>query len=282
MACIARVLAALTIVSFGTAAASAQTLTNKPVAPTELPPLPADAAPPEFVLITTNYGEVLLELDAARAPISVQNFLAYAKSGFYNDTAFHRVMRNGPTAIVQGGGYSLDGKLKPTQPPIANEWTNGLKNVRGTIAMARQPDPNSATSQFFFNLVDQPLYDIADQRGGGYCVFGKVRAGLPVLDAISIEKTGAHVTPATAATPAQTLPQWPVRACSIVKVEVIPLTDAAIVAERVKNTQVKDPHAQATRGATPVATPVVTPNAPPVSAPAAAPAGATPPKKAAP
>ncbi len=273
-----QLLAGVTVLSLSAPELCAQTLTNKPVppapTPAELPPLPADAAPPAFILITTNYGDVLLELDAARAPITVQNFIAYAKSGFYDGTAFHRVMRMGPTAIVQGGGYAVDGTLKSTQPPIANEWTNGLKNVRGTVSMARLPDPNSATSQFFFNLVDQPLYDIADQRGSGYCVFGRVRAGLPVLDAISMEKTGAHVTPASAGAPAQSLPQWPVRPCTIEKVEVVPLVDAQIVTERVKNTQVKDPHS------TPA--PTTAPTSAPASSATTAPSAPTPSKKAAP
>ena len=240
---------------------AAQSLSNKDEPPTvasPLPALPADALPPAFVLMHTNFGDVLLELDAARAPVTVRNFLAYTKSGFYDGTAFHRIMRNGPTAIVQGGGYASDGTLKATEPPITNEWANGLKNVRGTISMARLPDANSATSQFFFNLMDQPLYDVADPRGSGYCVFGKVVAGLPVLDAISLEKTGSRKVSPAANGAQGTMSQWPVRPCIIEKLELIPSSDAASVTIRVKNTQVKDPDAKPA----PIAAPTLAPSAP--------------------
>ena len=234
----------LALLALSGAPLHAQSFSNKEGATAPLlPELPKDAAAPVVVLMTTNFGEVLLELDAARAPITVRNFLAYAKAGFYNDTAFHRVMRNSSTAIVQGGGYSTAGALKATETPITNEWTNGLKNVRGTIAMARQPDPNSATSQFFFNLIDQPLYDAADPRGSGYCVFGKVIAGLPVLDAISMEKTGSRNASLAAGAPPQALSQWPVRDCIIEKIVVVSTSDVAATTERVKHTQVKDPSA---------------------------------------
>jgi len=127
--------------------------------------------------MTTSKGTIYLELDQAKAPISVENFVTYAKDGFYSGTIFHRVIKG---FMIQGGGHGTDMKLKPTRAPIKNEWNNGLKNVRGTIAMARTNAPNSATSQWYFNVTNNPALD------GNYAVFGKILgpADLATLDAI--------------------------------------------------------------------------------------------------
>jgi peptidyl-prolyl cis-trans isomerase A (cyclophilin A) len=146
--------------------------------PTETQP----QAQREYVELDTTLGKILLELNAERAPISVANFLAYVDSGYYNGTIFHRVMSN---FMIQGGGYTpdLEKKTRGLRPPIQNEWRNGLKNVRGTIAMARTRDPNSATSQFFINVVDNAVLD-QPRDGAAYAVFGKVVAGMDVVDKI--------------------------------------------------------------------------------------------------
>jgi len=140
------------------------------------------------VTITTNLGAIVLELDAAKAPKSVENFLAYVDSGFYDGTIFHRVI---PGFMIQGGGHTPDMMRKSTREPVVNESKNGLSNQRGTIAMARTSDPNSATSQFFINSVDNSggLDSGKTGDGWGYTVFGKVVEGMEVVDAISAVKT---------------------------------------------------------------------------------------------
>ena len=139
-----------------------------------------------MVVLTTSLGEITLELDAEKAPITVKNFLEYVESGFFNGTIFHRVI---PGFMIQGGGFTSDMKQKTTQSPIKNEADNGLKNLRGTLSMARTSDVNSATSQFFINLTDNAFLDHGD-RDFGYAVFAKVVDGLDVLDAIGKVKTG--------------------------------------------------------------------------------------------
>jgi peptidyl-prolyl cis-trans isomerase A (cyclophilin A) len=134
------------------------------------------------VLMETTMGNVKLELFADKAPISVKNFLAYANSGFYKDTTFHRII---PGFMAQGGGLTAALQPKPgDMPPIRNEAINGLKNDRGTIAMARSGDPNSATSQFFINVVDNENLNAPKPDGFGYAVFGKVIEGMDVVDRI--------------------------------------------------------------------------------------------------
>ncbi len=136
----------------------------------------------QTVKLSTSLGDITVLLDAAKAPKSAENFVAYAKAGHYDGTVFHRVIRD---FMIQGGG--MDAKLseKPTRPPIPLESRNGLTNVRGTLAMARTNDPNSATSQFFINVKDNPFLDQANSRdGNGYAVFGKVTAGMDVVDKI--------------------------------------------------------------------------------------------------
>ncbi len=149
---------------------------------------PAESANPR-VKLETSKGTIVIELDQAKAPISVNNFLEYVKGGFYNGTIFHRVI---PKFMIQGGGFTADMQQKPTREPIVNEAANGLANKRGTIAMARTSEPNSATAQFFINLVDNGFLDQARaQDGVGYCVFGKVVEGMSVVDAIAAVQTGS-------------------------------------------------------------------------------------------
>lgn len=146
-----------------------------------------DTAAPVTVLLNTSAGDITLELDAATAPLSVANFVEYVNSGHYDGLAFHRVI---PGFMIQGGGHEApDYKERKTRAPIQNESQNGLKNARGTVAMARTNDPHSATSQFFVNLVDNAFLD---GRGGqwGYAVFGRVTQGMDVVDAVAAAPTG--------------------------------------------------------------------------------------------
>ena len=142
----------------------------------------AGAATPKnpTVRLTTNSGVIELELFRDKAPATVDNFLHYVKSGHYNGTIFHRVIKG---FMIQGGGYVYTMQEKPTRAPIQNEADNGLKNITGTIAMARTPDPHSATSQFFINTVDNVSLDYyaKSAQGWGYAVFGKVTRGMEVV-----------------------------------------------------------------------------------------------------
>ncbi|MCU0868073.1 MAG: peptidylprolyl isomerase [Burkholderiales bacterium] len=144
-----------------------------------LPGAVALAAP--VVEIETSMGAMTLELDAERAPKTVANFLQYAKDGFYKGTIFHRVI---PGFMVQGGGFTPDMQQKPTREPVPIESRNGLKNLTGTIAMARTRDPNSATAQFFINVVDNAMLDHPKPDGHGYTVFGRVTRGMEVAQKI--------------------------------------------------------------------------------------------------
>ena len=143
------------------------------------------------VLLSTSLGDITLELDGAKAPLSTENFLSYVTSGHFDGTVFHRVI---PGFMIQGGGFTADMDQKPTDTPIDNEADNGLKNGRGTIAMARTSDPNSATSQFFINVSDNAFLDHTAKtvQGWGYAVFGKVTEGLDVIDKIVQVPTGRH------------------------------------------------------------------------------------------
>ncbi|WP_443191245.1 peptidylprolyl isomerase [Pseudomonas indica] len=144
------------------------------------------AAEKPHVLLTTSAGEIEIELEAEKAPVSVKNFLAYVDSGFYNGTIFHRVI---PGFMIQGGGFDAEMQQKDTQAPIKNEADNGLHNVRGTLAMARTQAVNSATSQFFINHQDNAFLDHGS-RDFGYAVFGKVVRGMDVVDQIAQVPTG--------------------------------------------------------------------------------------------
>ena len=140
------------------------------------------------VRLVTSLGDIVVQLDAEKAPKTVANFVQYVKAGHYNGTIFHRVIGN---FMIQGGGMTDDMKEKRTRAPIALESRNGLNNQRGTIAMARTMDPNSATSQFFINVQDNPFLDAANARdGNGYAVFGRVVEGMDVVDKIKAVPTG--------------------------------------------------------------------------------------------
>ena len=141
--------------------------------------------------MTTTVGPMTLELDADNAPKTVENFLSYVSSGFYDGTIFHRVINN---FMVQGGGFTADMEQKATQAPIENEANNGLKNAQGTIAMARTQDPHSATAQFFINVQDNDFLNHTGEnmQGWGYAVFGKVTEGEDVLDKIRCVQTGSQ------------------------------------------------------------------------------------------
>ncbi len=149
----------------------------------------AASAAAESVVMETSYGNVTIELDSAKAPASVANFLAYVDAGFYDGTIFHRVIRD---FMIQGGGFTADLNQKTPRPPVTNEAANGLKNLRGTIAMARTGVVDSATSQFFINHKDNPALDYRapNPRDFGYAVFGKVTAGMEVVDRIATRPTG--------------------------------------------------------------------------------------------
>ena len=151
----------------------------------------AATAKPQVRLETT-MGEILVELDSEKAPLSAENFLTYVDEGFYEGTIFHRVIDG---FMIQGGGFTSDMKKKDTNEPVLNEAKNGLSNVRGTLAMARMQNPHSATAQFFINLVDNTRLDHPSFDGWGYAVFGRVIQGMEVVDAISkVAKTrvGPH------------------------------------------------------------------------------------------
>ena len=138
------------------------------------------------VILTTNYGAIKLELDAEKAPKTVENFLAYVRAGHYDGTIFHRVIDG---FMVQGGGFEPGMKQKPTNDPIENEAKNGLKNEPYTVAMARTSAPHSASAQFFINVKNNSFLDYPGQDGWGYCVFGKVVEGKEVVDQIKAVKT---------------------------------------------------------------------------------------------
>ncbi len=144
-----------------------------------------------MVVLTTNFGQIKIELFAEEAPKTVENFLNYVKSGFYDGTIFHRVI---PGFMVQGGGMLPGMEEKATEAPIDNEANNGLKNERGTLAMARTMEPHSASSQFFINSVDNAFLNFRSESmdGWGYCVFAKVTEGMDVVDKISSVATGNY------------------------------------------------------------------------------------------
>lgn len=168
------------------------------------------AANPQ-VLLKTSKGDITVELFQDKAPVSVQNFLSYVDDKYFDGTIFHRVIKG---FMVQGGGMTPDMHEKSAKPPIKNEAGNGLKNKRGTLAMARTPDIDSATSQFFINLVDNAFLD--HQKGDpdkfGYAVFGKVIAGMDVVDAIAAAPTGSKGMH-------QDVPREPITIVSVTRVE---------------------------------------------------------------
>lgn len=142
-----------------------------------------------MIKLTTNHGDILVELDAEKAPKTCANFEQYARDGHYDGTLFHRVIDG---FMIQGGGMRPDFTPKPTRAPVENEAKNGLKNLEGTLAMARTMDPHSATSQFFINVADNGFLDYPGQDGWGYCVFGHVVEGMDVVNAIRSVQTGTR------------------------------------------------------------------------------------------
>jgi cyclophilin family peptidyl-prolyl cis-trans isomerase len=201
----------------------------------------AQAAGPERVRVTTSLGAFVVELQRDRAPLSVENFLGYVKSGHYTNTLFHRVIAN---FVIQGGGVGTDYKPKPVSKPIPNEAGNGLKNLRGTVGLARSSGPHSGDAQFYVNIADNADLDPLPTRWG-YAVFGRVVEGMEVVDRISVSPTGAQ---------GPFKEDAPVKAVVIQKIEL--LADTATVAP-------------------PVAEPPPA-SAPPAPAPADAPAAASP------
>ena len=145
-----------------------------------------------MILIKTSKGDIKLELDREKAPKTVANFLAYAETGHYNGTVFHRVMDG---FMIQGGGFDANMNQKPAPNTVENEAANGLKNVTGSVAMARTADPHSAGAQFFINLNDNAFLDYPGQDGWGYCVFGQVVEGMEVVNEIKnvpVGNSGMH------------------------------------------------------------------------------------------
>jgi len=141
------------------------------------------------VIFETSHGPFTIELNSEEAPLTVENFLAYVDSGFFDGTIFHRVI---PGFMIQGGGFTQDMKQKQTKAPIKNEATNGLKNLRGTLSMARTNDINSATSQFFVNVADNDFLNYKGASNYGYAVFGRVTDGMAVIDKIVGVPTGSR------------------------------------------------------------------------------------------
>jgi len=163
----------------------AQAATASPAASPAAVPSPRPTPSGPVVVLETSMGRIRIGLYDDKSPVSTENFLKYVRKGHYNGTLFHRVM---PNFMIQGGGMIQDMSEKPTDPPIRNEARNGLRNSRGTVAMARTNDPNSATAQFFINLKDNAFLDFGI-RGMGYAVFGEVIEGMAVVDKIAAVQT---------------------------------------------------------------------------------------------
>jgi cyclophilin family peptidyl-prolyl cis-trans isomerase len=210
----------------------------------------SQAANVERVRVTTNFGAFVVEMQRDRAPLTVENFLFYVKSGYYTNTLFHRVISN---FVIQGGGVGLDYKAKPTQKPIANEAGNGLKNLRGTVGLARASGPHTGDCQFYVNVADNADLDPLPTRWG-YAVFGKITEGMEVIDRISVSPTGSM---------GPFKQDAPLQAVVIQKVEL--LTDGSAATP-----------AAAAPATAPVTAPAATPAAAPPPAPADAPPAANP------
>jgi cyclophilin family peptidyl-prolyl cis-trans isomerase len=203
------------------------------------------------VRVTTNFGAFVIEMQRDRAPLTVENFLFYVKSGYYTNTLFHRVISG---FVIQGGGVGLDYKAKPTQKAIANEAGNGLKNLRGTVGLARASGPHSGDCQFYLNVADNADLDPLPTRWG-YAVFGKIVEGMEVIDRISVSPTG---------------PMGPFKQDSPLQPVVI--QKAELITEQATETPT----------AAPAPAPTPAPTAPDETNKGAAPAGAEPPPQAAP
>lgn len=245
---------ALPIAALGLAACLAHAQESKPSA------APAPAAAPaaaqvamEYALVKTSKGDLVIELDRAKAPVTVENFVSYVKEGFYDGTVFHRIV---PGFVIQGGGFDAKGVQKKTKDPIANEWKNGLKNKRGTLSMARTPDPGSATSQFFISLKDNDMLDQPISGGAGYAVFGTVISGMEVVDQIAKAQRGVRGG----------MQDWPLQDIVMEKVTMIPKEQAM---------KAKD---AAPKPAAPAVAPAAAPAAPAAPVAPAAPAAPAKPK----
>jgi cyclophilin family peptidyl-prolyl cis-trans isomerase len=210
---------------------------------------PAPVAAMEYAVIKTTKGDIVVELDRAKAPITVENFVTYIKDGFFDGTVFHRIV---PGFVIQGGGFTPKGEQKKTRAPIANEWQNGLKNKRGTLSMARTNDPNSASSQFFISLKDNDMLDQPISGGAGYAVFGRVIVGMEIVDGIGRSPTTVR----------NGMREWPVEDATVAKAEMISMDEA--------DKLVADAKAKAAQQATPPAAPAA-PTAPAAPAAPAAP-----------
>ena len=162
----------------------------------------------EIVVIETNKGIIEVQLNRTKAPITVENFINYVNDGFYNGLCFHRVL---PDFVIQGGGFYPNGNYKAPSDPIKIESDNGLKNLKGTIAMARSSEPNSATSQFYVNTEDNPELDYPSFDGYGYTVFGKVIEGMNVVEEIELVQTE------TKETPYGLIEDWPIEPIEIIR-----------------------------------------------------------------
>ncbi len=186
-----------------------------------------ETEPYVHVVMKTSMGNMYIALDAQNAPISTENFLRYADAGKYDGTVFHRVIS---TFMIQGGGFEPSGTQRDTYEPIKNEWENGLKNERGTIAMARTSNPDSATSQFFINVVDNAMLDVARPQTGGaaYAVFGKVVGGMEVADAIRNVQTTAK----------RGMRDWPVQDVMITEVRRLSDEEVADIENQMKRDKV--------------------------------------------
>ena len=198
------------------AAASVALAQDKPAAAPAPEAKPAQAAPAaamEYCVFHTTKGDIVMELDRAKAPVTVENFVGYVKDGFYDGTVFHRIV---PNFVIQGGGFDTKGVQKKNKAPISNEWQNGLKNKRGTLSMARTANPNSATSQFFVSLKDNDMLDQPISGGAGYAVYGKVIAGMDVVDQIAAVKR----------TVKNGMQDWPIEDIVVNKAEMVSKDDA--------------------------------------------------------
>lgn len=217
MACARNLIVILVAILFSACATSKERAVIQPANPpfaSQPQKLPAH----ERVRMVTSLGDIVLELDRERAPVSVANFMRYVERGEYNGTIFHRVM---PNFVIQGGGYTPGFVEIASHGVIRNEWRNGLKNVRGTIAMAREAAPDSATSQFFINVADNARLDTGrDVTGGaGYAVFGRVVEGMGVVDRIQRLPVTTRGTTTRAGEPGETLENVPAAPPVIERIE---------------------------------------------------------------
>jgi cyclophilin family peptidyl-prolyl cis-trans isomerase len=169
-----------------------------------------------IVKLQTSMGNIVIELNEQAAPVTVENFLGYVEAGFYDGTIFHRVISG---FMIQGGGLTKQMVEKKTRDPIINEAKGGLSNMRGTVAMARKPDPDSATSQFFINHSDNQFLNYIDENKAGYTVFGKVTEGMDVVDAIASAKTTSRLN----ATTGKMMEDVPVEPVIIISAKVVPV-----------------------------------------------------------